>query len=258
MKTVFRKIFILIAIILAFGLNLSYADNRSVDEIKNEIKILKNEFENSSNDIEKKEINKELSKLVDELLKRKWNVKNIYTKYSERSYDTCWTWSVNVNNTCTPWYFSLDTWDIIVVKSSHPDWWADEYKIWWWSHAFMIYDNKTIFEIKWPGYKSSKYSIKDLESRIKNWNYTEVALIRMGLNNYQKNDMKSYIDNNLINKWYFFPAPSSSWRYYCSSLIWKAHLNSWKKINLDDDWYIVYPIDLITSSKVGEVLHYYY
>lgn len=258
MKKIFRKIFILISLFLVFWLNNTFAETRSIEDIKKEIEILKIDFENTLDIKEKEKINIKIWSLVDEFLNISDNVKTIYPLYSFRAYDTCSSNVVYIEGWCTQWYNTLETWDIIVVKSSNPSWWSNNHKVWWWDHAFMIYDNNYILEIKWFWYKSSKYKISDLESRIKNNDYKEIALVRMWLTNSEKNDMKSYINKKLLNKPYLFPSPSNSWAYYCSSLVWKAHKYSGKKIDLDDDWKIVYPIDLITSSNIWEVQHFYY
>lgn len=141
--TIFRKIFILIALFLAFGLNNSFAENRSIDEIKSEIEVLKSEFENSKNDLEKRKINEKIEKLIDESIKLDKTIEKINPYIQTRAW-----WRVS------EWYETLETWDIIVVK------WPERDKTfifeWWWTHALMIYDRNTIFEIEWPWYKSWK------------------------------------------------------------------------------------------------------
>lgn len=78
----------------------------------------------------------------------------------------------------------------------------------------------------------------------------------MWLNYNQKDDMKKYISKNLLWKLYS-PVPFYD-TYYCSSLVWKAHLKSWKKIDLDYDWWITYPQDLILSNKYNSINYYKY
>lgn len=50
----------------------------------------------------------------------------------------------------------------------------------------------------------------------------------MWLNSKQADDMKKYIDKNLLEITYNFPwIPYTT---YCSKLVWEAHRYSWKKL----------------------------
>lgn len=75
------------------------------------------------------------------------------------------------------------------------------------------------------------------------------------LSNYLKQDIKNYIDNNLLDKWYpqFYDLPFSKYSmdtFYCSSLVWRAHASSWKYIDLDDNRDLfVWPSELWTSTN---------
>lgn len=110
--TIFRKIFILIALFLAFSINNSFAENRSIDDIRREIQVLTKQHENSENDLEKNSINKKISKLMDEFLEKNPKVNKINPYIQPRAW-----WRI------AEWYETLDTWDIIVVK------WPDSLEI---------------------------------------------------------------------------------------------------------------------------------
>lgn len=78
----------------------------------------------------------------------------------------------------------------------------------------------------------------------------------MWLNSKQADDMKKYIDKNLLEITYNFPwIPYTT---YCSKLVWEAHRYSWKKINLDDDYWIVWPYQLLRSNNVWRIEYHYY
>lgn len=246
--TIFRKLIIFIALFLSFGLNNSFAENRSIDEIKSEIEILTKQHENSENDLEKNFINEKISKLMDEFLEKNPKVNKINPYIQSRAW-----WRVS------EWYETLETWDIIVVKwPERNSWWAK----WWWTHALIIYDRNTVFEIRDVGYKSDKYHISRIRDMIISWNYKEFAVLKMWLTYSEKEDMKNYITKNLMQKDYDYPpydlSSYSKDVYYCSSLVWKAHIKSWKKIDLDYDWFVTYPQDLILSNKYNSINYYKY
>lgn len=118
-----------------------------------------------------------------------------------------------------------------------------------------MYDSNTILEIYWFGTKSWKFDKEVMLSRL--WNYYwEVAVIRMWLNKKEAEDMKKYIDKNLI--WISYDLPWIWWSTYCSKLVRQAHKYSWKKVDLDDDWWIVWPYQLLKSDNVWKIEYFSY
>lgn len=118
-----------------------------------------------------------------------------------------------------------------------------------------MYDSNTILEIYWFWTLSDKFDKDVMMSRL--WNYYwKVAVIKMWLNLTQSTDMKSYIDNNLL--WINYNLPWVSWTTYCSKLVWTAYKYSWKKIDLDDDWWIMWPYQLLISDNAWAIQYYDY
>lgn len=94
---------------------------------------------------------------------------------------------------------------------------------------------------------------------IRSWNYSEFMILKMWLDSKEQNEIKKYIDKNMLGKTYKITTRVTNETFYCSSLVWWAHRYSWKKIDLDSDWwFIVDPADLIFSSYVKSKKHIKY
>ena len=271
MRTIFfRKIFILIVLFLPFGFNNSFAENKSIEDIKIEIENLKEEkqsfYEENKNLIEKlddKSLNKLAefdNKIIDldiEIAKKEWRVEYIWkSNYGARCY-VC-------NN--YKWYDSLDTWDILLFYRKKPrEWWEDKPWVWWWYHAALVYNNKYVFEAPWINY-NSKYT--KIENLIEKWWYDKIAVAKMWLSKDEKNDMLNYI-LRLLNKPYSWSSIStfmsrsvkeSMEKFYCSSLVWRAHYSSWRYMDVDGDPYFpfdgVLPREILVDNNVRWNLSY--
>lgn len=271
MRTIFfRKIFILIVLFLPFGFNNSFAENKSIEDIKIEIENLKEEkqsfYEENKNLIEKlddKSLNKLAefdNKIIDldiEIAKKEWRVEYIWkSNYRARCY-VC-------NN--YKWYDTLDTWDILLFYRKKPrEWWEDKPWVWWWYHAALVYNNKYVFEAPWINY-NSKYT--KIENLIEKWWYDKIAVAKMWLSKDEKNDMLNYIPR-LLNKPYSWSSIStfmsrsvkeSMEKFYCSSLVWRAHYSSWRYMDVDGDPYFpfdgVLPREILVDNNVRWNLSY--
>ena len=271
MRTIFfRKIFILIVLFLPFGFNNSFAENKSIEDIKIEIENLKEEkqsfYEENKNLIEKlddKSLNKLAefdNKIIDldiEIAKKEWRVEYICkSNYGARRY------------VCTnyKWYDSLHTWDILLFYRKKPrEWWEDKPWVWWWYHAALVYNNKYVFEATWINY-NSKYT--KIENLIEKWWYDKIAVAKMWLSKDEKNDMLNYIPR-LLNKPYSWSSIStfmsrsvkeSMEKFYCSSLVWRAHYSSWRYMDVDGDPYFpfdgVLPREILVDNNVRWNLSY--
>lgn len=238
---IFRKIFILIVLFLAFSINNSFAENRSIDDIKREMEVLKKDFENSKNDLEKREINEKFNELLILYLDKQWKL--IYNDRRLRwpNYDVVW---------------DLKTWDILVFKNKWDDSFSTKF-IWWWNHAVIAYDSSTFVDIGSFRIPSAKVHIDEIYARINSWYYDKIALLKMDLSWWQQRSIKNYINSNLL--WKEYDDWFNKWTanvLYCSELVWRAHLYSWKYINLDADWWPwVEPSDFIKSTHVKQVIY---
>lgn len=264
MKKFFRKIFILISLFLVFWLNNTFAETKN-DNIRKEIEVLKEEknifyeknkyFIDNWNEKIIKEYYEFDNKIID-LLKKENSWKNIYE-----------------TRALIRWHDMLETWDILVFKYKNPPEWWDRKWVWWWIHTVTVYDRNTFVEAPWVWQKSRKiWRISFLDQKI----HSEVAIIKMWLTEKEKESFKEYIDSNLLNKDY----PISKWdwkiyvyrvftsksfkysmsKFYCSSLVWRAHYSNWKKIDLDwdtsNDW--ILPIELLLSDYVRDKIEFRY
>lgn len=134
-------------------------------------------------------------------------------------------------------------------------------KPWWsyfsngWEHSAIVYDTNIVEAVNyWQN--SRKISLQQF-FEIYSSQIDRMIIIKMNLNNSQKTTIKNYIDTKLLWK----PYPSniallnskySMSTFYCSSLVWRAHYNSWRFVDLDEKTTptIVYPIELIFSDNV--------
>lgn len=119
-----------------------------------------------------------------------------------------------------------------------------------------MYDSNTIVEAPKYWEKSRKINLNDYLKE-NSHNFKKVFIIDMKLSNYQKNNLKNYINNNLVWKPYPQPYNLHSSKYsmntfYCSSLVWRWHLSSWRYVNLDDidDDNFIWPAELTISNNI--------
>lgn len=89
--------------------------------------------------------------------------------------------------------------------------------------------------------------------------FDKIIIVKMNLSKNEKKEMEEYINNNLLNKPYpykfFAPFTKNSMKtFYCSSLVWRAHISSWKYVDLEyleGDW-IIWPIELVLSENAWD------
>lgn len=143
------------------------------------------------------------------------------------------------------------------------EWLSCQYFFWWWYHAEVAYDHKTLLDIKWYNDVSTKHPLSYVTDSIRNNEFETIAILKMNFNSSEKESFKSYIDRKLLWKLYsVFPQIASKLQpiaYYCSLLVRKSHVDSWREVDLDYDWwFIVRPVDLILSDHVQEIkfIHY--
>ena len=254
------KYLLLLLIVPLFSLLLFACNKQNLKEEKQSF------YEENKNLIEKlddKSLNKLAefdNKIIDldiEIAKKEWRVEYIWkSNYRARCY-VC-------NN--YKWYDTLDTWDILLFYRKKPrEWWEDKPWVWWWYHAALVYNNKYVFEAPWINY-NSKYT--KIENLIEKWWYDKIAVAKMWLSKDEKNDMLNYIPR-LLNKPYSWSSIStfmsrsvkeSMEKFYCSSLVWRAHYSSWRYMDVDGDPYFpfdgVLPREILVDNNVRWNLSY--
>lgn len=89
--------------------------------------------------------------------------------------------------------------------------------------------------------------------------FDKIIIVKMNLNSNQKNAISEYIENNLIWKpypfKYFAPFTKNSMStFYCSSLVWRAHISSWKYVDLEyiESDNIIWPVELFLSKNAWD------
>ncbi|MBF0913349.1 hypothetical protein HXK64_00005 [Candidatus Gracilibacteria bacterium] len=164
------------------------------------------------------------------------------------------------------WYDSLDTGDILLFYRKKPrEGWEDKPGVGGWYHAALVYNNKYVFEAPGINY-NSKYT--KIENLIEKGGYDKIAVAKMGLSKDEKNDMLNYIPR-LLNKPYSGSSIStfmsrsvkeSMEKFYCSSLVWRAHYSSGRYMDVDGDPYFpfdgVLPREILVDNNVRGNLSY--
>lgn len=270
-----RIITLLVTFILTFVSLFSFASAENNEILKNnyikEIENLKKEIlnkdwnniittrttdKNNEQDIE--ELNILINKLSEvdyKLAELEWKVynnnDNLYRSYSSNNLNF-----INI----------LEPWDIITIK----------YKPWhrsktfekligdWW-HTMIVLNKDEFVEAPWWKDFSRKVNIKRYFSDTeKTKKIDQIAISRVNMTKKYKDDIVKYIEKNLIWKPYprFMDLPDSKYTtlmLYCSSLVWNAHFNSWKRIDLDpNSWKfpdIIFPYEIVLFSNAR--LQYY-
>lgn len=202
---------------------------------------MKREFENTNDISIKREINIKVEKLLDNIdkLDGKFEVYNFSSRSS--NYDKCYEWTKN-----------LRTWDVILFKYKNND--ILQQIFWWYKHAAVMYDSQTIFDTwSFSSKKSWKNNIQIAINSCNHWMYERIVVLKMWFKFFQETDFKNYIDIYLMDKPYSVSPTSNKYtrfEFYCSLLVWNAHLNSGRYVDMDYDWGLyVRPIDLLYSNK---------
>lgn len=262
--------FLMIITLLLSHINYTYANEEKITLLEKELNIVISEFKSIPNDNiwsenfkKKSELNDRILNIKSEILTLKWNVKKI--KSENEIFSLSKDLNIKEINISIPTdhnFWWLDTWDILVFSYKNKPWWA--LASWEWTHAAMMYDNDTIIEAPWYWLKSRKI---DLNTYLRNnsSNFKKIFIISMDLSRYQKNDLRNYINNNLVNKAYSEPYNLFSSKYsmntfYYSSLVWRWHYSSWKNVNLDDidNDNFVWPAELTISNNIwGSIIARY-
>lgn len=148
--------------------------------------------------------------------------------------------------------YTLESGDYLILRYSNPPGWAAF--TWQYHHAVVIRNGNLYVHAPGIWYTSQYGSAHEF---VHDDNLIQIILVKPPLTSFQKNNIRTYIANNLLNKPYanVFNGKYDTTKYYCTSLIWRAHISSWAYQNLDGDTStfldIVYPLDLILPSFVN-------
>lgn len=94
-------------------------------------------------------------------------------------------------------------------------------------------------------------------------NMAEIILVKRNLFNFERKNIVEYAKKNLLNKPYPNWIPSAKYKmnvFYCTSLVWRAHMSAGEKVDLDGwkntHFDIVYPLDFTRNPQVLDNIHY--
>lgn len=147
--------------------------------------------------------------------------------------------------------------DIILIKPKYWNvWWAPI--VGWVSHAAIIVNINQVAEIKDSTSISATRSFVDFMNDYAN-TADQIIIISMGLSPAEWESLSNYVVQNLLWKpyptWHEFHR-SKRWmhKFYCSSLVWRAHYSSGKHLNLDDNGKdIAFPVELAFSRYTWKI-----
>ncbi len=130
-----------------------------------------------------------------------------------------------------------------------------------WQHAILVYNGSTLVEAVDPNNLSRKFSWTQFMQKNQYHKFDKAILVKMGLNSWEQSSIRSYMDLFQVGipypqQWQIPFTKYSVDTFYCSSLVWAAHKNSAKYIDLDDveSPLMVWPVDLLNSTNTG--VHY--
>jgi len=246
------KKLIIIALLVLLNINfvnsnLNIEKELKIEKIEKKIAVLKEEIGETGIKEEKiKKLQKILWDSYYELNIEKWNFIN-YNELIKNNNST------SLNYIESNWV-TLEAWDILVMNFKNKPWWS--YFSNWWEHAAIVYDDNNVVEAVTYWQNSRKISLQQF-FEVYPSQIDRMIIIKMNLSSSQKTTLKNYIDTKLL--WKPYPSnlslPNSKYSmntFYCSSLVWRAHYNSWRFLDLDEKTTqsIVYPIELIFSDNV--------
>lgn len=149
-------------------------------------------------------------------------------------------------------WVTIDTWDYIVFHYKWSRYWNPFNK---WNHVVIVNWDYLVEAIS-PWKNSRKILLSEFFSSDRMKDFDKMIIVNMNLSDKEKENIWKYIDNNLLWKpypsKYFTPFTKYSMStFYCSSLVWRAHMSSWKYVDLDDVSYdhIVWPVELVLSKN---------
>lgn len=250
-----KKIVTCILLCLFLFGNTAFAKNEDKETLllKTKIENLKKEIK-AEEKVQKKALKTskkydELGDAVTKMIELQWNDINIDDISWEGKADNSKTTTQSFSR--SSWApVTLETWDILVFKYKYPPYHC--YFSNGWCHSALVSWNYWIEAVRY-WINSRK---KDLSYFFNNYplELEKIIIIKMGLYTWQQYGLEQYVNQNLIWK----PYPSNSQlpfskysmnKFYCSSLVWRAHYSSGKFTNLDEatSSSIVHPIELITS-----------
>ncbi len=220
---------------------------QELSQIQKEIEVSKI-LRNTQTFEEKRNQMNRLGDIIYNLNVAKWNVVDIENIYTE---DTKPLYEARIKA------LTVYNGDIILIKPKKWEvFWAPF--VGWVSHAAIIVNKNQVAEIKDNKSVSTIRNFSDFMNDHKD-SADQIMVINMGLSTQEWNTLSNYVTGNLLGKpypaWHEFHR-SKEWmhKFYCSSLVWRAHFSSGRFLDLDDnDKRIIFPVELAFSKNTGKI-----
>lgn len=268
-------LFIIAIISFIFSLNYTNANDyiNEIDDLKDKIEIEKNYLKN----FDKNNFLRNYSSWKNEILEEYWEALNNFVDLEYKLAELEWNvYDYNSNNINTDdvdnyttfsrytnnnFFDKLEVWDIISLSTKYE---SAEDKFWQhfitivktWTHSVIYIWNWKIISADWPKSLSRVYDVKEYFKN-KHKDLHRIVITRVKLTDKEKENLRLY-SRRLINR----PYPSVLWinlikystiEFYCSSLAWRAHYSSWKKIDLDPNSWgsidIIFPQEFMLTAE---------